>query len=96
MIDNWITQIKNVWNDHETELESIQDEKEREKRLVELHVIEQSKNLLKTSIVQMTQKKYGFPFVHSWVYDLSTGKIKDLEFQNNEKHALGKVYTYES
>jgi carbonic anhydrase len=77
LIDNWITHIKMVYKQHAAELDGITDDHQRERRLIELHVQQQARHLQKTSIVQMAQKKNGFPFVHAWVYDLSTGLVND-------------------
>ncbi|MBK8254726.1 MAG: sulfate permease [Polyangiaceae bacterium] len=78
LIDNWISQIKMIVKAHHDELVKIDDPEAYERRVVELHVIQQCRNLYKTSIVQNAVRKFGFPKVHGWVYDLHTGLIKDL------------------
>jgi carbonic anhydrase len=52
LINKWLRHIKDVYDKHEVELESITEEKNRFDRLVELNVVEQVKNLSKTDIVQ--------------------------------------------
>lgn len=95
LIDNWITHIRMVYKQHAQELDAITDELERERRLVDLHVIQQVRNLQKTSIVQLAQKKNGFPFIHGWVYDISTGRIKDLGVELDLTKDFNKVFKYE-
>ena len=51
-VNNWLRNIKEVYEKHNTELNAISDIKEREKRFVELNVVEQVHNLAKTRIVQ--------------------------------------------
>lgn len=79
LIDNWVYPIKQLLKDHAEELALLPDEMARERRLVELHVMQQVRNLLRTATVQKSIRKLGLPRVHGWVYDLHSGAIKDLE-----------------
>jgi carbonic anhydrase len=45
---------------------------------VELNIQEQVNNLSATSIIQRSWALHKRPHIHGWVYDLSTGIIKDL------------------
>lgn len=47
VLDGWLTNIRDVYRIYQDELEAIEDEEERHKRLVELNVIEQCVNLFK-------------------------------------------------
>ena len=78
IIDLWLAHIKDTYHIHEQELSAIEDEKALEKRLIELHVIEQLLNLEKSNIVQKAIAQYGFPILKGWVFDLHTGKIIDI------------------
>ena len=60
------------------ELDAISDEAERYNRLVELNVQEQCINIAKTVIFQKTYAGRVIS-LHGWVFDISTGKLKDLE-----------------
>lgn len=76
-VDNWLCNIKDVYNQNTVELEGIANIKERGNRLTELNVIEQVKNLAKTTIVQQAWKKRDLQ-LHGWVYGLNDGLIKEL------------------
>ena len=78
LIDNWLRHIKDVYRFHHLELDAIQDKIERERRFVELNVMEQVRDLSKTSIVQNAWNNDQPLHVHGWVYDLNDGLIKDL------------------
>src|SRR5690242_92078 len=52
LIDNWLRHIKDVYQKHEQDLVSIQDEGRRFDRFCELNVIEQVANVCHTTIVQ--------------------------------------------
>ena len=92
LIDNWIRHIKDVYRHHATELNSIDGEKDRFNRFVELNVVEQVFDLAKTSIVQGTWKKKKELHIHGWVYDISDGLINDLEVTIRNNETLGEVY----
>jgi carbonic anhydrase len=79
LINKWLRNIKEVYAKHSDELEAVKDETERVNLLVELNVIEQVRNLAKTTIVQKAWATVGnYPHLHGWVFDLSTGLIKSV------------------
>ncbi|MEO6731642.1 MAG: carbonic anhydrase [Ferruginibacter sp.] len=78
ILNPWLRNIRDVVRLHKTELFAIADENERYHRLVELNVQEQCVNLIKTAAVQIAYKERGLT-VHGWVFDIKTGKLKDLK-----------------
>ena len=92
LIDKWLRNIKDVYRLHYDELESITNEEEQHRKLVELNVQEQVFNLLKTSYIQKNRMLYGFPEVHGWVYDLANGYLKDLKIDNDNLSAHDSIY----
>ncbi|QRR03451.1 carbonate dehydratase [Dyadobacter sandarakinus] len=78
LIDNWLRNIKDVYDRHSDELENIAEEKQRFDRLVELNVQEQVHNLAKTSIVQKAWHEGNEVRLHGWVFGLHDGLIKPL------------------
>jgi carbonic anhydrase len=93
ILNPWLRNIRDVYRLHKDELNSIEDEQHRYNRLVELSVIEQCVNVVKTSAVQHCYLAKGWPVVHGWVFDIHTGLIKDLEI-NFEDHlkAIQEIY----
>lgn len=75
LINKWLRNIKDVYSKHDEELENIEDFDQRFNKLVELNVMEQAKNLAKTTIIQRAWKKRQYPHIHGWVFDLHTGLI---------------------
>ncbi len=75
LINKWLRNIKDVYYKHNEKLESIEDFDQRFNKLVELNVMEQAKNLAKTTIIQRAWKKRQYPHIHGWVFDLHTGLI---------------------
>jgi carbonic anhydrase len=96
LIDNWIRNIKDVYRLHMDELEAITNEEKRFNRFVELNVIEQVFDLTKTSIIQNAWQDRNHPKVHGWVYELSTGIIKDLKVSFDSTVDMPAIYNIES
>lgn len=78
LINKWLRNIKDVYWKHERELTALHDEHQRFDRLVELNVLEQTKNLAKTTIVQKSWKKTDYPHLHGWVFNLNNGLINSI------------------
>ena len=89
LLDNWLRNIRDVYRIHESELKSIKDEQKKYDRLVELNVLEQCINVIKTSYLQKNYIKYKFPVVHGWVFDMKSGYLKDLDI--DFKNILKKI-----
>ena len=79
LLNPWLRNIRDVYRLHEAELDAIAGKEARYERLVELNVVEQCRNVVKTAAVQQAFARDGFPVVHGWVFDLRTGLLKDLE-----------------
>ncbi len=78
ILNPWLRNIRDVYRIHKTELNSIADEEERYKRLVELNVQEQCINVMKTPEVQKAFNTKTL-FLHGWVFDIQSGKLIDLK-----------------
>lgn len=93
-VDNWLLNIKEVYNKHHKELEAIADPDKRADRLTELNVIEQAKNLAKTKTVQEAWKERKL-MVHGWVYGLESGLIKDLNVIQDGQEDIDPIFRYD-
>jgi carbonic anhydrase len=78
LINRWLQSIKDCAERHQAELGALPDERARARRLVELNVIEQVDHLAKTSVIQRAWKKEGRPWLHGWVYDMRSGRLREL------------------
>ena len=65
-VDSWLTNIKDVFHQNEKQLMEIEDEEKRSDCLTELNVIQQVRNLAKTSIIPQVWKKRPL-HLHGWV-----------------------------
>ncbi|KAH8898473.1 carbonic anhydrase [Thozetella sp. PMI_491] len=82
LLNPWLRNIRDVYRLHEAELEKITDDDARYDRLVELSVIEQCRNVIKTAAVQQSFAKNAFPIVHGWVFGFNDGVLKDLKIDH--------------
>ncbi|MDQ6479665.1 carbonate dehydratase [Dyadobacter sp. LHD-138] len=78
LINKWLRNIKDVYQKHAVELDAIEDETARTNRLVELNVVEQVNNLLKTTIIQKAWNRGQKLDLHGWVFGLNNGIIKPI------------------
>ncbi len=78
ILNPWLRNIRDVYRLHKTELNDIEDEEEKYKRLVEINVQEQCVNVIKTADVQRAIRERGLT-VHGWVFDIHSGKLIDLK-----------------
>lgn len=78
IINQWIKNIKDIYQANRAEVDSKPTEEERLNRLVELNVIEQVTNVARTSIVQKAWAERNGPQLHGWVYGLNNGLINPI------------------
>lgn len=78
ILNPWLRNIRDVYRIHKDELDNIELEDNRYRRLVELNVEEQCINVLKTADVQRayTERRLS---VHGFVFDIQTGSLIDLK-----------------
>ena len=77
LIDNWLGHIKDIAHKHRAELSGL-NEHNKSARLCELNVSEQADNVKRSSIVKEALKRGQSLQVHSWIYSLRNGRLKDL------------------
>jgi carbonic anhydrase len=90
-LENWLRNIRDTYRLHQDELNKITNVTTKQRRLVELNVIEQTLNIFKTAVVQrrrvetFQQSKlpgskitFAEPVVHAFVYEPITGQATKL------------------
>lgn len=92
LVDNWLRNIRDVYNRYKEELEQIADFTARSNRLSELNVYQQVTNICHTTVVQEAWSKKRSLTVHGWIYDLCTGKLKDLNCCISSVEQIDSIY----
>ena len=93
LINQWLRNIKDVYDKHSLELDEIKEEKPRFDRLVELNIVEQVQNLSKSTIVQKAWHNGEPVHLHGWVFGLHDGIIKPI-IDIRAGTEIGGVYKY--
>jgi carbonic anhydrase len=78
LVSQWISPIKEVYQNSRAEIDHIHDENGRTNKLVELNVVKQVQNLSKSDIIQNAWKNGTSPSLHGWVYGLDDGLLRNL------------------
>ena len=78
LVDNWLRHVQDVRDKHESLLKILDNEVERADQLCELNVIEQVLNVCQTTIVRDAWQRGQELTIHSWIYGLHDGLIRDL------------------
>lgn len=78
LVDNWLRHVKDVYAQSRADLEQINNITQRYDRLAELNVLQQVDNICHTTIVQNAWARNQHLCVHGWMYDISTGKLRDI------------------
>lgn len=95
VVNHWISAIKDVYGQNRKELDAIADEHDRGRRLVELNVITQVKNLAKIPHVQRAWKERELQ-IHGWVYGLSDGILHDLDVMHDGLEDIDPIYRFDN
>jgi carbonic anhydrase len=95
LINKWLRNIKEVYKIHQKEVDDVKDPEDRVNKLVELNVIEQCRDLVKTSIIQNAWKVRKAPEIHGWVYGLGDGLINELITIEPDFEKIDPIFRYD-
>ena len=79
LIDNWLRHIQDVRDRHAALLAALPDHETRWRALCELNVIEQARNVARTTLVGDAWKRGQPLMLHGWIYGLADGHLQDLQ-----------------
>ena len=79
LIDNWLRHIQDVRDRHAELLGALPDHEARWRALCELNVIEQARNVARTTLVGDAWKRGQPLMLHGWIYGLADGRLQDLQ-----------------
>jgi carbonic anhydrase len=91
-LDGWLNTIRDVYRTNYHELHDISDQHKRADRLSELNAIASAQAVATSNVVQQSWKE-GRPLtVWTWVYDIRTGLVKDLNNKYSGPDDLSKSH----
>ncbi len=95
LLNKWLQNIREVYKMYRDELDAIDNPEARTNRLVELNVLEQCQDLIKTSIVQQAWNKRKAPAIHGWVYHISDGVVHELCSIDADPDNIDPLFRYD-
>jgi carbonic anhydrase len=91
LIDNWLRHVRDVRRQHQAIVDATPPPR-RAAVLCELNVIEQARHVCETSVVQDAWAR-GQPLtVHSWIYGLEDGRLRELGFSAQDAAGVTGAY----
>ena len=92
LIDNWLRNIKDVYQAHRDTLDALADEHKRLDLLCELNVAAQTANVCHTTIVQNAWHRGDHVSVHGVIYGLHDGLLRDLGVRITTPDDIAAIY----
>ncbi|AVP95780.1 carbonate dehydratase [Ahniella affigens] len=92
LVDNWLRHVGDVLDKHRNRIEPIDTESLKHARLCELNVVEQALNVCQSTVVQDAWDRGQEVTVHSWIYSLLDGRIRDLNLNADNREFLRRNY----
>jgi carbonic anhydrase len=91
LVDNWLRHVQDVRDAHEGFLSSLHPSLQVD-ALVELNVLDQARNICRTTVAQDAWQRGQPVSVHGWVYGLHDGLLQDLSFSVGALDAVSATY----
>jgi carbonic anhydrase len=91
LVDNWLRHVQDVRDAHEDFLASL-PEGHRVDALVELNVLEQARNVCRTTVVADAWQRGQSVVVHGWVYGLHNGLLQDMCITSSNSDEVTPAY----
>ena len=91
LVDNWLRHVQDVRDAHEDFLASL-PEADRVDALVELNVLEQARNVCRTTVVADAWHRGQSVVVHGWVYGLHNGLLQDMCITSSNSDEVTPAY----
>lgn len=91
LVDNWLRHVQDVRDAHEGFLAGLHESLQVD-ALVELNVLEQARNVCRTTIVQDAWARGQTVVIHGWVYALHNGLLQDLKLTVAKASDVGVAY----
>jgi len=79
LVDNWLRHVQDVRDEYGARLD-LTDPTRSLDRLCELNVVEQALHVCETTVVRDAWARGQSVGVHSWIYGLQDGRLRDLRF----------------
>lgn len=93
VVDQWISNIRDMYDTHLKFFEGIPDEIERAAALAKVNVRLQCINIRKSAVVQKALQEGKDIHIYGLYYDVTTGEIENLHFNNKYIEGVSEMYS---
>ena len=93
VVDQWISNIRDMYDTHLKFFEGIPDEVDRAAALAKVNVRLQCINLRKSAVVQKALQEGKDVHIYGLYYDVCTGEIENLHFNNRYIEGVSEMYS---
>lgn len=93
LIDNWLRHVQDVADRHAERFSRAMTQEQSLDRLAELNVIEQAVNVARTTVLMDAWRRGQSIAVHSWIYRLRDGLVRDLGFSAARESDIATHYS---
>jgi len=91
LVDNWLRHVQDVRDMHRAFIDTVAPE-HRVNALCELNVLEQARNVCRTTIVEDAWQRGQEVVIHGWVYGLHNGLLEDLRMTAARPEQMEPAY----
>jgi carbonic anhydrase len=92
LADNWLRHLQDVSEKHRDCVHAVHGEQHRTNRLCELNVLEQVSNVCQTTIARDAWARGQALTIHSWIYGLKDGLLRNLGMSVSRVEELEPQY----
>lgn len=93
VVDQWISNIRDMYDTHLKFFEGIPDEVDRAAALAKVNVRLQCINIRKSAVVQKALAEGKDVHIYGLYYDVTTGEIENLHFNNKYIEGVSEMYS---
>lgn len=93
LIDNWLRHVQDIADRHAERFSRAMTQEQSLDRLAELNVIEQAVNVARTTVLMDAWRRGQSIAVHSWIYRLRDGLVRDLGFSATRESEITTEYS---
>ncbi len=90
LIDNWLRNIQEVYQQNKRRIDEIPQRKDKINTLCELNVIKQAANVCRSTIVQRAWSAGQELAVHGWIYGIEDGILRNLDVSATGPGTVGE------
>lgn len=91
ILDHWMQRVQRLCEDHDADLDAIQDPETRINFICEKNVLAQVRSLSRNPFVTDAWRRGQSLSIHGWIYSIRDGLVRDLETTVSDAGEAGRL-----